>query len=274
MRSRKKSCLACVKAKTRCDLTYPSCSRCATKGLACEYEQRQLSQMSAARVPGGLPPQSLEAQSATSQNLAEQAAGQPLDLTMSSDLGGLFTPYELTYPFRPLQGQAIDSMELVSSDSSTWSMQPTDFLSGYIEDVTYPQPSPTIFGSMPHSSTNYLNCGMIDASLYGRVIPKAPKLFGLYTVQPKRLSLSRNFVICTLHSYPRMMLPGDSPPPFIHPQLGTETARDGRTIYQSLPRPLASCAAIMQMCSVKNEGNVLFIWRAIRMEQERFSLEV
>ncbi|MCJ1331273.1 hypothetical protein MMC10_007961 [Thelotrema lepadinum] len=70
-----------------------------------------------------------------------------------------------------------------------------------------------------------------------------------------------------------MMLPGDSPPPFIHPQLGTETARDGRTIYQSLPRPLASCAAIMQMCSVKNEGNVLFIWRAIRMEQERFSLE-
>ncbi|KAF2021972.1 hypothetical protein BU24DRAFT_340220 [Aaosphaeria arxii CBS 175.79] len=35
--TRKKSCLACVKSKRRCDLGYPSCKRCSTKHLDCTY---------------------------------------------------------------------------------------------------------------------------------------------------------------------------------------------------------------------------------------------
>ena len=35
--TRKKSCQACVKAKRRCDLGYPICKRCLTKGLHCKY---------------------------------------------------------------------------------------------------------------------------------------------------------------------------------------------------------------------------------------------
>ncbi|KAF2476455.1 uncharacterized protein BDR25DRAFT_66148 [Lindgomyces ingoldianus] len=35
--TRKKSCHACVKSKRRCDLGYPCCKRCFTKGLNCTY---------------------------------------------------------------------------------------------------------------------------------------------------------------------------------------------------------------------------------------------
>ncbi|KAF2814954.1 uncharacterized protein BDZ99DRAFT_458911 [Mytilinidion resinicola] len=35
--TRRKACSACVKAKRRCDLGYPCCNRCFTKGLVCQY---------------------------------------------------------------------------------------------------------------------------------------------------------------------------------------------------------------------------------------------
>ncbi|KAF2868010.1 hypothetical protein BDV95DRAFT_597746 [Massariosphaeria phaeospora] len=35
--TRKKSCHACVRSKRRCDLGYPCCNRCFTKGLDCTY---------------------------------------------------------------------------------------------------------------------------------------------------------------------------------------------------------------------------------------------
>ncbi|KAH7126910.1 hypothetical protein B0J11DRAFT_432261 [Dendryphion nanum] len=35
--TRKKSCVACVKAKRRCDLGYPACARCSSKNLECSY---------------------------------------------------------------------------------------------------------------------------------------------------------------------------------------------------------------------------------------------
>lgn len=38
--SRRKSCEACKSAKRRCDLAYPTCSRCIHKGLPCFYPGR------------------------------------------------------------------------------------------------------------------------------------------------------------------------------------------------------------------------------------------
>ncbi|KAJ8100815.1 hypothetical protein POJ06DRAFT_210532 [Lipomyces tetrasporus] len=37
MSTRRKSCVACVKAKRRCDLQKPYCTRCSTRGLLCNY---------------------------------------------------------------------------------------------------------------------------------------------------------------------------------------------------------------------------------------------
>ena len=183
----------------------------------------------------------------------------------------LFAPDELTYPYHPQQLPILDSTELVPFDLTTWDMQHADFLSGYVGGVPYPHSTPPIIDPLPTSSLDYLSSGILDASIRDRVVAKAPKLFGLHAVQSQRLSLNRDYVLCTLRSWPCMMLPGNSPPPFIHPYLWT---KDGQIAKDSLPKPLANCAAIMQMCSVKNESNAAIVWRHIRMEHERLSLEV
>lgn len=38
---RRKSCAACTRAKRRCDLAWPTCQRCAGRGLTCDYPQRR-----------------------------------------------------------------------------------------------------------------------------------------------------------------------------------------------------------------------------------------
>lgn len=38
---RRKSCAACTRAKRRCDLAHPTCTRCAGRGLACHYPPRR-----------------------------------------------------------------------------------------------------------------------------------------------------------------------------------------------------------------------------------------
>lgn len=35
--TRRKACNACVQAKTRCSYSHPNCSRCAKRGMSCEY---------------------------------------------------------------------------------------------------------------------------------------------------------------------------------------------------------------------------------------------
>ena len=100
-------------------------------------------------------------------------------------------------------------------------------------------------------------------------VPRAPRAFTLKRVRYRQLSLNRKFVICTLSAYPHMMLPDKAMPPFIHPRcLAHGSSQDGRVV-QALPGPLATCAGIIALWSVKNKTNNVFIWRAIRAEQER-----
>jgi hypothetical protein len=104
---------------------------------------------------------------------------------------------------------------------------------------------------------------------------RAPRAFWPKRVRYQQLSLNRKYVICTLSTYPHIMLPGKGMPPFIHPQCPVKRfGQDGRVAQTSLPGPLATCAGIIAMWSVKNKNNSVFIWRAIRTEQERLSEEV
>lgn len=50
---RQKSCAACIKAKRRCDAVYPTCQRCAQRGIECEYlaRKRRKAPTSAAPIP-------------------------------------------------------------------------------------------------------------------------------------------------------------------------------------------------------------------------------
>lgn len=95
---------------------------------------------------------------------------------------------------------------------------------------------------------------------------------------PERFAKSRNplvqrYLLCTLRSYPVMMLRGQNPP-FIHPRTLFNDPCDLQSGQTFKAGPLAVCNELLQMFTMKNRDNVVQIWRAIRMEQERLLSEV
>lgn len=64
---RRKSCAACTRSKRRCDLSLPTCQRCAGRGITCHYPQRRgpastsLSFAPVDETPSGLPDFSIDA---------------------------------------------------------------------------------------------------------------------------------------------------------------------------------------------------------------------
>jgi hypothetical protein len=102
----------------------------------------------------------------------------------------------------------------------------------------------------------------------------APKTFSARKAPSCNLSLNHNYVLCTLRSYPHRML-STSLPPFLHHNNRHRGFRTGYlATHEAKPPPLEVCTAIVQMCSVKNKENTPFIWKTIRLEQQRFLAEV
>lgn len=188
-----------------------------------------------------------------------------------------------TDPYLPQQGSIIGPAEptpSVTPGCELWNFGSADSGPMYIQDDTPAQPaiqntqlSRRAFESQP---TSYLDMSneLLDTILFSQPIPRAQRSFGLRRVRGHQFSLSRQYVLCTLRSYPARILPGKTLPPFIHSQCMVDDPRNSRVGQKILPQPLANCAAIVQMWPVKNDSNSVFIWRAIRMEQERLSSEV
>lgn len=111
---------------------------------------------------------------------------------------------------------------------------------------------------------------------FDEVMPESPKLFAARKTPKRQLSLSRSYLLCTLRSYPHMVVSRQSLPPFIHPYYGYGVSTSGNEIdtHKYGPAPLNNCAAIVKWYSAKNKDNIGFIWGTIKMEQERLLAEV
>lgn len=255
VRSRKKACLTCTKAKTHCDLTYPSCLRCTRKNTSCVYER---------------PPQSPKtAEEIIPQTSLEETAGPETVSAATVDFDSQLAVHGSADPIEILGNNSTDFVSSNLSGQGTWDLETTNTIS----TNHYRWASPGL-PFQDNSTIDYSNFGHVDFSLFDELIPRPQKAFWPRKKGDSRFSLNRHFVLCTLRSYPYQILPGKSLPPFIHPQSLINYTREDGIIQRSLPGPLATCAAITQMCSMKDESNALFIWRAIRMEQERLSAEV
>jgi hypothetical protein len=138
------------------------------------------------------------------------------------------------------------------------------------------QGPPQLSYSDPDPTTGFLDTDVEEIFMFNQLLPKPPRGFFVRAMRNHQLSLSRKYMITTLRSYPFTMLPGKSQklPAFIHPQCLSYGSKDGRLARCSLSSPLENCLAIMQMWAVKNEANAAFIWKTIRMEQERLFSEV
>ena len=130
--------------------------------------------------------------------------------------------------------------------------------------------------SEPKSCPDFSNTEVVDTLTFEHLFPKPPKAFNPRTMRSHQFSLNREYMLCTLRSYPFMMVPGKTRtlPAFIHPQSLGYKRKNDRFLNNRLSSPLENCLAIVQMWSVKNKANAQLIWRTIRMEQERVLAEV
>lgn len=81
-------------------------------------------------------------------------------------------------------------------------------------------------------------------------------------------AMSADFLTRIVEAYPAMMLRPETFPPFIHP---IWISKDG---HRYLPEALVNCMTISKMFVNRGEGNNKFLWRTIRMEQDRIWQEV
>jgi len=274
VQSRKKACSKCTKAKTHCDLDFPSCSKCTAKNLICVYERPPISK------PVAVAPLNPSADQVIISSTLEPAAS-------TIDFASELAVYEHGYDSYPPQNVVTGSMQLDFSDRGRWSLGgttstyplSTDFV--YLENtfppspIQYPRNSPKV-SNFQHHNPPFPNPfdNFNTPSIFTQPSLKAPKAFWQRSIGASQYSLNINYVLATLRSYPSKFIPGKSLPPFIHPKYKDDICKDDRMPREPFPRPLATCAAILQMCTVKNKNNTLFIWQGIRMEQERLSEEV
>ena len=262
--------MVCIKAKTRCDLLYPSCTRCSSKNLSCIYEQPHSSKAPAALLP--IP---------TDQD-AEVALNSSFVGDFTSDLPSHNTMLALSPS--SLHNSFVLADEFTSSDSSQdgedWNLRLSEIFPEYTERRLTQEGNRLIQPIQNFAHDDFglsidlwdYEQGFVDTGFtLNYITPKPPRAFLPRQVRDRSSLLNGNYVMCALRAYPFRIIPGQELPPFIHAYCSADTSRG---FENSLPRPLAACAAIVQMFRVKNKSNAVFIWGVIRMEQERLAAEV
>lgn len=302
--SRKKSCINCTKAKIRCDSLFPTCSKCASKGIACSYNPNRLSSVILASPKGDI----VDFQFSADQFLPNR---EPLSegSTANFDFHSNFrTPsYYMDDACNPNYWNIDDvlnpiDVSLFSNtsaelDKSSAASSITQFSQstavetlnssgpeGYI--MTHPFPH-DILPQFPHPSSSIRKDTVQPLPQYNHrqqiLSPRNQPTFKplkafLPRLNPNPTSrLTRTLIINTLRSYLDMFLPGRNLPPFIHPHsynMASDYFSNAQyRTSQSLPQPLAICASIVQMFKAKTKDNSDFIWSTVRMAQERLSEE-
>ncbi|CAD6446015.1 1ff480a9-7ceb-4b5e-9f5a-db7132b36913 [Sclerotinia trifoliorum] len=267
VKSRKRSCVACTKAKTQCDLRQ-SCSRCTTRNLSCVYEGPRTLETN---VPEPVAGRLLE-------NGTNQGGDVPL-ISSSSDVAtsALMDVYETAITPYPLQSSDCNIQDILSLDlpGGNWDLQFSEFLPEhtgfpFLGSAPYSvQSSPRLLqtGPSPVSTNFHVGDNLPYYRMYNQPVPKAPIAFAPRKSHKSQFSLNRNYILCTLPTYPSMMLSNNSdiPPPFIHPHFNDRKALSGA---------LGICANLVRWTSHKTEDNAVHIWRCIRMEIDRLLSDI
>lgn len=169
------------------------------------------------------------------------------------------------------------SQRQVGIASFTPSSSSTSYLDSLIDESLLCYPS--YAGGLDFQTTDSSFMGEFDQGLGLNNFPtiyqpalQYPRLFWPKETPHRALSLNRKYVLGNLRNYPRMMLSAsrDGMPPFVHSSYPSQGFSDD----SSLSGPLARCAGIVAMWSVKTKYNSVHIWKAIRSEQERLLHEV
>lgn len=197
---RRKACNACAQAKTKCCYTQPTCSRCAKRGILCEYVSVAV------------------ASSAT-------ASSSSLSADLSS-LGGRRSP---------LGDPAADILDSWSSQNFLWALDRVDLPSlpspstSVVNQFTLGPVAaiPTTFPLLEETSLAPPDPGIPDLSaltgLGSRDATNSPRASGS---SPEGAEGHPANYVRILRKYPRLLLQGDFYSPFLHRTLFNEHVPD------------------------------------------------
>ncbi|KAK9558180.1 hypothetical protein V6Z88_004480 [Aspergillus fumigatus] len=216
---RRRACNACVLAKTKCCCTQPICSRCAKRGIPCEY----VSTVNTTTT--------IVSDSSDSSPPSTRDHPRPDETRVSTtDFPSLWSPRSM------LGGPSAEIFDSWSSPNVIWTVDPLDFPSlpssaGLVDEVTVdpalaiPTSHPSLTfprasaSSQPLSTPREISMvppgpGTTNTSLTG--LGGSPDVPG---VQPSNY-------IRLLAQYPRLLLQDDFYCPFVHRTLFSEQVAD------------------------------------------------
>lgn len=252
--SRKKSCVPCRRAKARCDLSVPSCSRCHLRNRDCVYE----GESRVTPVPWlqseteELPFDFL--QSAQS-NRSEASSGATM-LDSPRDLEWLRDEIDLSAPMDAFTPKGLDIPVQDRIAPQFMPMENESFTTETLMSSIFPN-------SLTVTSDNSAQIQRSNSgprgTLQRRQVLKDGVLFSITVGQ--------------MTSYPKMMIQGDTLPPFISPpcfsreDLAPDCAEAG--YHRCLPEDLAVCTSFVRMYYERTTANKKYIWQSIYAETAR-----
>lgn len=264
---RSRSCIACAKAKARCDNKSPDCSRCVAKDIVCRLQTHR------------------NARESFSGNLAKTAQ---VNTHSAGDDPTLVTQRRAS-PIPPHSASTFDATEFsapeldfptIVEEQFAWEM--LDFDGSDIPNVgAQADPKALHASTIPASNVPYLplpNFGCQIKPLGHTRHPSIPRM-PAYSIRSFRENPAidggiqgRTAMLMhrILTSYPMMMRSQDSLPPFIHPSFLSPAQESESNSFESL----VTCMNLMQMVGTNAPGSRKLLWKNVRLECERLHEEV
>lgn len=247
---RARSCLACARAKARCDAKLSGCSRCATKGLHCRYPGDKTSVSATQR-------SNLSSQSANEKVFDPLPEGTaPSVANIEEDLASAEN-IDLDFDVTDIDRNAF-SWELISTEATS------------TPDLVFSQQQPLLYLASTPSTSRHDHFPTPPYSPIGSL--SAMPLYHLraFARNPVTASGGANTtsILMTriLASYPMMLRDPTSPPPFIHPVFLNSEERSLES--------LNTCVSLIQMLDSGIQGSKKLVWKNIRLECERLQVQV
>ncbi|KAL7917043.1 hypothetical protein ACQKWADRAFT_307764 [Trichoderma austrokoningii] len=247
-KSRRRSCAACVRAKTRCivpgDAISESCIRCHDRSAECEFVVSHRSDVSNATRAAGksLGPQGSEA---TTLALAKRSG-------RSANLETTGFPQGSPHPSASIEWPTGDTRDAGSSGFHLSMCEIPLYAELGIEPLVIPRGEE--LGVVDSGISALAPWNLSGSSLF------EPRTFA----KPCQGSLAL-LALQILRSYPFMMLQKAALPPFINP-LQASWVENGVGPRQ---QPLLACIALVSLFKSRTDSGKQLVWRLIKLEQEK-----
>ncbi|KAF7128357.1 hypothetical protein CNMCM5793_003087 [Aspergillus hiratsukae] len=240
---RRKACNACVQAKTKCCYTQPTCSRCAKRGIHCEYVTAATT---AANTAAAIP--SAFSDSSSSLSSAKDPPRSDDTRVSTTDFPSLWSRRSTS----TLGGPGADSLDSWSSQDFLWTLDTIDLPSlpsssasvvngvtlGPTPPIPTSHPSLTLPLASPPLRQSYST--LVEETSIVPADPGIPDLSTLTVLGPRDANNSPQALVSSpdvpgvrpsscvrlLVQYPRLLLQDDFYCPFLHRTLFNEHVPD------------------------------------------------